>query len=197
MRSKDEKNELRVVIIVEGFLTKAQLIERGWREYMMDYVAHDREMENPYYSHAPLIPLYSEEKIIEIENSRWFNILLESDFVDIEDVIEEEKNDLMDFVNSIDIKIQYMSPPKLTKKAIETYNYWNRLDGLDEVTIYSERKFLDRIKRNYVRHMLTNYDEILKEIEDKVGTKDAYNVLKRRIENRIDMEWVQMTKLRS
>ncbi len=98
---------------------------------------------------------------------------------------------LFAYIEMVSIKIKYVPEPILTQLAINEYNNWNNSYGVRfrYLTENSKPEVLDRIKKNYIRHNLTNYDEILREIKGLEGAGKVYPILKWKVMNRIDTEW--------
>jgi hypothetical protein len=110
-----------------------------------------------------------------------------------EKAVETKIANLMQFVDGINVEVNYIPEPQLTKNAISACNNWNyeriMLDGYGSASEQSDELFLYRIKNNYIRHQLINYDEILAQIRSKVGTHDAYHKVKSKIEGQINQIW--------
>lgn len=186
---------------MDRFFTKTQLKERGWTESMMKRMElqADKTGRNPCFKNAPLMLLYSKEKIENIESSEKFKELLDRSLNrrnGAKKAIETKTKKLLDYADSVDIQIRYLSDVTLTKMAIKSYNDWNFRKGKEKVTIYSDEVFLERIKNNYIRHELTNYDEILSEIKGKVGKNNAYYIIRNKVEERIHNRWIEMVNER-
>ena len=84
------------------------------------------------------------------------------------------------YLDNIQTKIPYLSWGKLTKKSIKSYNDWN-LDNEKYATINSDEHFLNRLRVNYLRHELTEYEKYLNQISGKVGGPAAYYAIKIKI----------------
>lgn len=54
-------------------------------------------------------------------------------------------------------------------------------DVEQEASPLSDAKFLSRITVNYARHSLTNYDDVLEELESKLGTEKDFLYLRQRV----------------
>lgn len=95
------------------------------------------------------------------------------------------------YIEMVSIKIKYVPELILTQLAVDEYNDWKHSYGyrFRYLTENSRPEILERIKKNYIRHSLTNYDEILKEIKGLAGTGKVYPILKQKVMNRIDAEW--------
>ena len=106
---------------------------------------------------------------------------------DIIRVVEIEKKNLISLIENIDILIPKISKEKLLEKAIGSYNnmqaereIMNRSFS-DQVNKNSDKEFLDRICVNFLRHQLTDYEEILSDISGKVGFSDGYFEIRKKI----------------
>ena len=103
------------------------------------------------------------------------------------------------------IRCDFSSYETLEEEAINSYNagQYNRpsvYNGNREpnvLSINSDDDTLDRIVNNYVRHELSNYDDILKDIKGKIGVhSDLYPRLKNQI-NEMVLDWINNLKISS
>lgn len=110
--------------------------------------------------------------------------------------ISTKRANLLKYVESVEITVKDVNPVRLLDRACY---HWNRRRKEKELwdrpiaTRESPRDFMDRISVNYIRHNHTNYHEILREIKGRVGTNDAYLVLRKRIFEEIARmyEWLR------
>lgn len=184
------------------YITKTQLKERGWTDSIIKKMdlKHDMEKDNPFYKKSAPMKLYSINKIKKIEKTKTFQELYKKVLKrkkSAQKSVKTKKEKILQFANDVDIKIDYMDDKKLTRAAIESYNSWNYnrpsvLFGnvhFEPASFDSDEDFLHRIKNNYIRHKLTNYDDILIQIKSKVGKSEAYELIKNRVEERIQEKW--------
>jgi predicted patatin/cPLA2 family phospholipase len=103
---------------------------------------------------------------------------------------------LFAYIDMVTIKIKYVPEPILTQLAINEYNNWKNSYRVRfrYLTENSKPEVLNRIKKNYIRHNLTNYEEILREIRGLEGAGKVYPILKWKVMNRIDTEWSKRQK---
>jgi len=103
---------------------------------------------------------------------------------------------LFGYIETVSIKIKYIPEPLLTQLAVNEYNEWKQSHRarLRYLTENSRPEVLDRIRKNYIRHNLTNYDEILRGIRGFEGTSKVYPIIKQKVMDRIDTEWSKKQK---
>lgn len=177
----------------ENYFTQAELFDRGWTSDMIKRMNLKRDKVGGWIAPDDPTPtlLFLKRKVLDIEDTDRFKELLNKKAVNYAEteLTEERIKELLDYADNVEIKVIFLPDYVSQRKAIDMYNYWHRLEGGDKITLYADRPFLRRIQRNYIRHSLTNYNEILTEIEGKVGQSDAYFLLKKRVEERIDEIW--------
>jgi hypothetical protein len=102
-----------------------------------------------------------------------------------------KKTLLIAYIEMVPIRISYVPEPKLTRLAVNEYNEYKHSQGdyVLDISINSKPALLDRIRKNYIRHNLTNYDKILDEIIGHKDMRDVYPILKQKVMDRIDIEW--------
>lgn len=184
------------------YVTKTGLKERGWTDSIIKKmgVVPDREAPNPHYRSAAPTKLYLISKIEKLENTPEFKELIEKSQkrkLGAQKAVETKKQNLLKQVEDLAIEVAYIPEPDLTDLAIFSYNEWqtNRpsvINGNNDflmATRDSDAAFLHRIRQNFIRHNLTNYDELLRVIKGKVGVTDAYIALKGKVLFRIRAEW--------
>lgn len=174
------------------FLTQTALLERGWTKTLVKKFfpkPHDTKPNNMYRSAAP-IKLYEEKIIKSVEQTKDFKKEFEKVKKRRESskkAIKTKKAKLLKEIDSIDFEVLIFSKYELLDRAINHYN--NRQLFLNNYDNYaskkSDKEFLKRIQVNYVRHVLTAYEEKLIRIAGKVGVNDAYKVIKNKVFNKI------------
>lgn len=169
---------------LKGRITKTELKKRGWTDTIIEKTNLKPEFITPKTIY------YSLSNVKRIERTKRFQLLYQESQrrkMTAKKAVETKTQKLLNYVDNVEIKIKYMDDRYITKNAIDAYNYWNRHSD-KKASLYSDEFFLKRIKMNYVRHELTNYEEILEELGGKVGKNEAYYLIKKRIKNRIDNE---------
>lgn len=187
----------------EEYITITNLKERGWTDGIIKkmVLTADKETSNPYYKKAAPMKLFLLKRIEDLEKTEQFKELQsksESRKAGAKKAVETKTAKLYRYVETVPIEIKYIPEPELTQTAIISYNQWqaNRpsvLNGNRDYTVASEnsdKEFLDRIRKNYIRHNLTNYDDVLAEIKGKIGISEVYHILKKKVMDRIDNEWI-------
>jgi hypothetical protein len=180
--------------IDKKYISKAGLKARGWTDSMIRRLLGDPDLtvRNPYYRKAPEMKLYLIERVNRIEGSDIFLELKEKSMKRREamkKVAKMKESELLKYVDSIEIEVEKMEIEKIKKLAIENYNFHQgEIDHIENM-IFSEKDldnaFLSRIMVNYIRHNLTNYEDLLEELEGKVGKINAYIKLKNKILKKI------------
>ena len=182
----------------EEFITKTELKERGWTDSIIKSlnVEPDEERPNPKYKSASPMKLYKLEKIKSLEATPEFEQLYEKSLkrrASAEKAVETKREKLIEFAENVKIEVRYMPEPQLTRNAISAYNSWNvekiYSGKCEAASTRSDEIFLIRIRNNYIRHQLTNYDAILAQIRSKVGTHEVYDTIREKIAERINHVW--------
>ena len=187
------------------YICKSTLKERGWTDSIIKKlnVQPDKLADNPHYKKAPQMKLYLIEKIKQIEQTSEFKELIkksEKRKKSAKTTVITRKNNLINYIKYLLIDIPEIDETELTHLAIEHYNQHKR-DVSFEVYQYNPERsnkideqiiklndiknlsleFLNRIKVNYIRHELSDYDEYLDELYKQIGKEEAYILLKNRI----------------
>jgi hypothetical protein len=180
----------------DNYITLSGLKERGWTDSIIKKMnlLPDKLTKNPRYNKAAPMKLYLISRIEEIEKTEQFSDLSvksQSRKKSAEKAVETKIAKLYKYVETVPIEIEYVPEPQVTLDAINAYNDWHDFDYnyVNPVSLDSDEMFLTRIRGNYIRHNLTNYDEILAEIKGHTGIKEVYPDLKRKVMSRIDSEW--------
>ncbi|AKB75785.1 hypothetical protein MSLAZ_2524 [Methanosarcina lacustris Z-7289] len=180
------------------YINKSTLKERGWTDSIMKEMKllPDKEVPNPHYPNATPMKLYHIKRIEELENTEQFRNLIakcrsrKGKKVTAESVHRK----LYSYVETVEIEVEYVPDIKLTEDEISLY-YLVHESNRDEVaTIYSDED-LDRIHWNYILDNLTNYNDILVEIERHAGIAEIYLYLENRVRDRIIEKWEAMSKI--
>lgn len=184
------------------YITLADLKKRGWTDSIIRnmHLQPDKVVKNPRFSKAAPMKLYLISQIEMCEKTEQFAALTDKSKnrkIGASKAVETKTKKLFAYVDNLQIKVNFLPEPILTEKAIYVYNNWQKnrpsvIKGNNEgfhANKNSDGDFLDRIKSNYIRHNLTNYDDILEEIKGKTGITEVYPELKKRVQERIREEW--------
>lgn len=172
---------------VPSFLTKTDLLERGWTEAAIKRFAFepDQLKRNPYYRSGSPMKFYLLDRIEAIEKT--------PEFIEWQQKSEKRKGfarravetktvTLLAEVKQVTISVQRLPRKKLCDEACWHYNM-RQLDRgqIGEASRLSNREFLERIQVNYIRHQLSEYDGELKKLFRRVGKTEAYDILRRKV----------------
>lgn len=170
------------------YITLSKVKERGWTSGLIEKFLGlpDSTAKNPHYSKRP-IKLFLLERVEAIENTDSFKEKIskmekqrESSRERMLIASNDKRKLLIEYIQSLKIKIKKIDYPNLLKKAIDNYNDHNGYSG-QIANKDSDKKFLDRIRVNYIRHCCTRYDNELENMFGKVGKNEGYVLLKCRI----------------
>jgi hypothetical protein len=170
------------------YITKTKLLKRGWTEDLINkFISepHDTKPNQMYRSASP-IKLYNIDIVELIEDSIEFKEMLqnvEKRRSSSKKAFKTKKEKLLKQVSQININVLILKYSEVLKKAIEHYN--ERQSDIGNCNMFvnkkSDKSFLQRIQVNYIRHMLTSYDNNLEEIFRRAGVKDAYKVIRNKV----------------
>ena len=119
-------------------------------------------------------------------------------------VAERKRQETMELVNSATLKVHYLPQDfkKLYDDTLAAGIAFLQRRGIG--TYYSDQEFTmsPNAITAYVRHQLTNYEQLLKTIEGKVGKVDAYFLIRDRVdslinaalENQYGGDWLKFDK---
>ena len=102
------------------------------------------------------------------------------------------KERLLKEVENIEIKVEYIPEPMLTKMALADYNTWHieKRKTFEWASGRSARRFQQKIRHNYIRHNLTNYNLIIQGIARKIHGEDEYTEIRSILLKRIKERWL-------
>lgn len=172
-------------------LTRTTLKKRGWTEKLIKlfFPIPSETKENPMYKSAAPMQLYHLSKVIEIENTKEFKNALVSTNKFKESskkAIETKINKLNDYLKNLKIDVPVFERKDLLKKSIDHFNDRN---DIERASRNSDSAFLNRITVNFIRHILTNYEDELEEIFGKVGVNKAYLEVKKKVYDAISVKY--------
>ena len=176
-----------------AWITRAGLVSnRQWtKKLMILFLGNpDKVVPNPFYKKAADMQLWYLRRILEIEDSPEFR----AEFLKAQgrkkvaqEVVQRKQDTIMKYAVTTPIHLEIRSRETLEKNAARAYNDWHSYR--DDFYAVDERKvshdFLSRITVNYIRHEMSSYEDKLFEIHGKVGVGLAYEVIKKRILNKI------------
>ena len=176
------------------YVCYSSLKERGWTDAMIrDYqLTPDKLVPNPHYRCMGEMKLYRIDKLTAIESGDWFKERYAKSLKRREaarkastDVANRKRKETMELIDSIEIKIPNWSKERMFSTAINHYNnMWQnrgRYDKYIDDYHHLDNENLERITANFVRHGLTDYNDVLNELCDCVGVGAAHDILQERI----------------
>ena len=166
------------------FVTKTQLKqERGWSEKAIETLLGqcDEEKCNPHYQCAPPMKLYLMDRILKAELSAEFIRFKEAKdkrSVSSKRVAAARREALIN-----EIRVKPITIPRITgyrKVACQHYNeLWSSRGRGDKSASTSDTaEFINRISVNYLRHVVSSYEEELMSVYRKTGACDARIVIR-------------------
>lgn len=180
----------------ETYLIRPILYERGWTDATIRkfLVSPDATKPNPHYRSAAPMRLYLRQRVEEVESTpEWSE---ERGRTQHRQAIAAKatatkKANLLAQLDALEVIVPYFEMDILMKYACAHYNarkqerlmyedYRNDWD-YSLATPQSSPEFLARITVNYLRHCLTSYEEELASIAGKVGVKEGYKEINRRV----------------
>lgn len=170
--------------------------KRGWTDLLIKRFLPEPDLitTNPYYKSSPEMKLWLIDIIDEIEQKPEFKAMFYSASnrkKSANKAVETKKSQILSYVRNIKIIIPDIDKEQLIQKACESYNNhkswlsYERGYDFTPASPTSDEYFLNRITLNYLRHRCTRYERELEEIFGKVGTQEAYMILKERINSAI------------
>jgi hypothetical protein len=173
------------------YIYRSTLLKReGWSDKAVKLFLpnHDKEVVNPYYKSSPPSKLYELSKVELAEETNEFKFFVDknkSRKLGASKATETKREKILKYISEIIITVPDIEKSQLLKDSVNHYNNWKsnkNYDSYDRLaTIDSDEHFLKRITTNYLRHNLTSYEKELDRIFGKVGTNEAYTILKERI----------------
>jgi len=179
------------------YLNLSQLKARGWTSSKVcEWLREpDEYTRNPMYKSASPTKLYLLKRVTKQEKNKrfieWFKDSKEKRIKlsqKQKSIHELKKQELLSYINSLEINIPKMDKKRLYFSAVEHYNYLWESRGKYEKKIFCDacdEEFLNRISMNMLRHESEKYEEEIYKMFDKTGKDDAYSLLKNRVNKKI------------
>lgn len=169
------------------YYCKSELKELGFTDKSIsDFLGlHDKEADNPYYKKYPL-KLFLKKRVDKVLKTKKFLLTKTSARkIGAQKASKTKRDKTLKLVDSFSVRVRKVK--NVVARAIKSYNDFNLLNDrfCCNVSECSEKRFLDRIVVNYIRHELTEYDNQLFEIFGKTGKNEAYITINERIYSKI------------
>ncbi len=189
------------------YMTYGRLKSRpGWSEKVIAQFLPEPDTlrTNPHYRSAAPSKLYLLTRIAAVESQAdWQQQAERTNRRKLSAIsaTQTKRNNLIGYVERLNIVVPALKANDLVELACAHYNarkasrmyeydednsYWR------EATAESDTDFLKRICTNYLRHQLTRYETELERIAGKVGVQEAYELLKKRVNEAIVNQYPQL-----
>lgn len=180
-------------------LTKSSIASRtGWSKSLVEKLlgSPDEIKKIRVHGISVMAHFYDEEKVIAAELSKQFS--------DAQESLQKHKNaarkatetkisNLLNEVEAMTINVDKYSIDTIIKKAIHSYNDWNR-ESENYASKSSDEIFLERITVNYIRHNMTQYDKNLEHVAGKTGSFIAVKLIREKIYSAISSEYPSLAE---
>jgi ribosome-associated protein YbcJ (S4-like RNA binding protein) len=170
-------------------IVKTEIIKtRNWTESLIKKHLGEPDLlkTNPHYKSGSQMKLFLLERVIQVENSKEFQVDFEKSKrrrIAALNMIKTKTENLIHNINNIEIMVEKIDFYKLLKDTIDQYNSRNIFSWINEKTLDTKTK--NRLMVNYIRHHLTSYESFLDTFNCQVGKLKAYKTLNRRIYDKI------------
>jgi len=182
---------------MKDFFTKSDLKTRGWTESMIDkLLGQPEKFGQNSHKKSTSVYLFLSSRVLEVEGSQEFKewqkktaprrIKQSKSMLALSDT---KRKQILEYVKNMEIDVPKLHKRQCIREACEHYNYRQyereKYDFEHADPKNSSEDFLKRIAMNYIRHCLTDYEAILREMYGKVGIDSAYAALKSQITEEI------------
>ncbi len=170
-------------------LSIAGLKARGWTDALIRQLLGEPDVcvPNPYYRSAAPMRLYAVARVDAVEASpAWQDTAnaRTSRKAAAQRAMQTKREALLKAIAALDILVAVLSPEELTARACDHYNAlqedrerWDSLPATPE----SHPDFLRRITVNMLRHRYSAYERRLSDVYGKVGVREAYAQINRKV----------------
>jgi hypothetical protein len=170
-------------------LSVAGLKARGWTDALIrDLLGEpDRLVDNPHYRRAAKVRLYAVARVEAVEASPAWQDTQDARHARkaaAQRATETKRQALLKAIEALEIMVAVLPEDDLTARACAHYNAlqedrerWDRLPATPE----SAPDFLRRITVNMLRHRYSSYERRLAEVYGKVGVREAYDAINRKV----------------
>lgn len=179
------------------YISKAGLKgKRGWTDLLIRTFLKEPDLitDNPHYKSAPPMSLWELDKIVRIEETPTF-IEAKKEAQARQKIagksVDTKKQKILNYVNALVIKLPEFTEEQVVRRACKAYNMRKENLSMERGYEYepananSDSVFLNRICVNYLRHQCSSYERQLQNIFGKVGTQEAYVILKAKVNQAI------------
>ena len=168
----------------DEMLTKTALKDRGWTEAGIGKFLGDPDATrpNPKYGGAAPMQLYVLARVKAAEKTSRFRAWKAKSKKRKDAALRAVRTktaSLRAVVEGWTPEIPVLDPAELRRRAIASFN--SRLERGALASENSDEVFLARITVNYVRHVLTDYDDLLVNLRGKTGKAEAIELVSEQV----------------
>lgn len=175
-------------------LSAAGLRARGWTPRMVRQLLGEPDLlrANPYFRTAPQTRLYRVERVEAVEASEEFRAVSAASVrrsVAAKAAAQRRRREVLARIAAEPVDVPRLPPDRLSAVAVayrnrrdeeRSHERWDHVPS--PATVEScEPEALARWKVNYLRHLLTRYDELLDGLYGSTGRAAAEELLRRRV----------------
>lgn len=170
------------------YLNKTRIKERGWTAAAIERFLGkpDQTCRNPYGRHR--IKHYLVDRVVEAEATSEFQAWQEK-YIQMQEVrrkaaktaVDRRRQETLKQVESWSPDVPQFKRQRLTRLAIEHYNYSPQRRTEHMASGCDDPSFLSRIAVNFLRHEATAYDAVVDRLSGRVGRNEAYTLAKQRV----------------
>jgi len=177
----------------EEMLTKSGLKARGWTDTGIAQFlgAPDATKPNPKYRSAAPMLLFLLTRVEAAETTSGYRLWRAASDRRRESAgvaVAGRKARLLATIEVWQPSVPLLNEEEVRRMAVANYNEiqglrdsWNRAPEWSPAMETTDRRFLDRITVNYLRHVRTNYDELLASLHGKVGIEEAKELVREQV----------------
>ena len=177
---------MKIMQKTSSHYSKTALKRRGWNDELIEQFLGptDKTPVNMKYRSGPRLQLYKAKRVHSVESQQ--------EFIEIQQkrlkrrqaaqkAVATKREQMRRALDAIEYKVPEMKWDILTHRAIDHYNVLHSASAKPAAGIKSNERFLDRIRVNYLRHELTEYENHFLGVAGKVGAGDAYPEIKQKV----------------
>jgi len=166
-----------------NYLSQSAILFRiGWSRTLIANLLGEPDARKKVFGRTNPTCLYLSERVIAAEASEAFALAqdkLAKRRAAATIAVKTKTDDLMAAVESMQINVRVLEASTLQKLAIRAYNDFSRNENF--ASHDDDPLFLERIKVNFIRHELTQYDHALERTAGKTGKQKAVSAIRARV----------------
>lgn len=171
------------LVLDRTMFSRNEIKARGWTDRMIERHLGEPsgERRNPCYR-SQGVNVWSLSRVLHAELNDAANEVKQTQSkrkmrqTQSEKGLRTKREKLLATIEEIVIEVRVFSKDELVLQACGDYNATRACNGGMSASPESGPGFLDRICVNYIRHNLTNYDEVIGNISGQVAVEEAYHL---------------------